>query len=77
MVEIRVSMPFIKRRDEFSPYQIGLANAEAAVVMVVHVGFLNSLHGEPGHFVEAQLDGGIEPHVGRYLLGDAGAETVA
>ncbi len=48
LVEIRVSMPFIKRRDEFSPHQIGPADAEAAIVMVVHVGFLDRLHGEVG-----------------------------
>ncbi len=41
LVEIRMSMPFIKRRDEFSPDKVRFADAETAVQLVVHFGFLD------------------------------------
>ena len=77
LVEVRMGMPFVERRDELSPDQIRLANTETAVMLVVDVGFLNSLHGQAGDFVEAELDGGVEPGVGRNLLGNPGTEPVA
>ena len=46
-------------------------------MLVIDIGFLNHLDSQPRDFIEAELDGGIEPDTGRDLLDDAGPEAVA
>lgn len=76
LVQVAVGVSFIKCRHELSPYEIRLANAEAAVVLVIKVRFLDRLNGQPGNFVQAELYGGVQPDFGWDRLGNAGAETI-
>jgi hypothetical protein len=77
LVEVAVGVAFVERSDELAPDEVGLADAEAAVMLVVDVGFLDGLHGQSGDFVEAKLNGGVEPHIGGDLAGDPGPEAIA
>src|SRR5574343_1265884 len=76
LVEIAVGVAFVQRGDKLAPDEIRRADAETAVMVVVDVGFLNGLEGQSGDFVEAQLNRGIEPDIGRNLAGDARPEAV-
>src|SRR5574343_751881 len=77
LVGVAVGVAFVERGDELAPDEIRLADPEAAVAVVVDVGFLNGLDGQSGDIVEAELNGGVEPDIGRDLAGDAGPEAVA
>src|SRR5512145_366639 len=72
-----MSMPLIERGDEFSPDQIRFADAKTAVMLVVLIGALDHLDGEPRDLLGAKLDHRGQPDFARDFAAGPGAEAVA